>query len=130
MKYLIDTNIVIDHFRDKPQVVLFFQKAKQSGFAISVITVGEIVEGLVEQQKEEQRHQDLDTFLTAGSVIDVDRKIIEIFAMVRSNLRGTGKLIENFDILIAATAIKHNLILVTNDKDFERIGGLKLKFIR
>lgn len=130
MKYLIDTNIVIDHFRGKPEVVLFLQKAKQLGFAISVISVGEIMEGLVGQPKEEQRRQDLETFLTAVSVIDVDRKIVEMFARARSNLREGGKLIENFDILIAAAAMKHNLILVTNDKDFERIEGLKLKFIR
>ena len=130
MRYLIDTNIVIDHFRGEPQVISFLQKAQQSGLAISVISIGEILEGLVGQPKEGKRRKDLEDFLVATKVLDVDRKTVEIFAKTRTDLRDKGKLIENFDILIAATAIEHNLTLVTKDKDFERIEGLQLKFIR
>ena len=130
MKYLIDSNIIIDHFRDKPQVVLFLQKAKQPGFAISVISIGEMLEGLVGQPKEVKRRKDLENFMVAAAVLDVDRETVEIFAKIRAGLRRSGKLIDNFDMLISATAIKHNLILVTEDKDFEKIEDLKLKFIR
>lgn len=129
MKYLIDTNIVIDHFKDKPQVVSFLQKAEQSGLAVSVISLGEILEGLVGQPKEVKRRKDLEDFIVATTVVDVNREIAEIFAKIRANLRNKGELINNLDILIAATALEYNLTLVTEDNDFRRIEGLRLKFI-
>jgi len=91
--------------------------------------LGEILEGLVGQPKEVKRRKDLEDFIVAATVLEVDRAITEIFAKIRADLRGRGELIDNFDILIAATAIEHNLILVTGDKDFERIESLQLKFI-
>ncbi len=49
------------------------------------------------------------------------------FARIRGELRRTGKIIGDFDILIAATAIQHNLTLVTrNIKDYQRIPDLKM----
>lgn len=61
------------------------------------------------------------------SVLVVDTKIAEKFANVRARLRKAGQLIDNMDIFIAATAMFHNLVLVTNNmKHFERIKGLKI----
>jgi predicted nucleic acid-binding protein len=49
------------------------------------------------------------------------------FAHIRGALRRTGNIISDLDILIAATAIQHNLTLVTrNIKDFERIPDLNI----
>ncbi len=129
MKYLIDTSVVIDHFKGKPPVVSFLQKARQTGFAVSVISLGEILEGLVGQPMEVKRRKDLEDFIVVATVLDVNRETSEIFADIRSNLRKKGELINNFDILIAATALENNLTLATEDNDFERIAGLRLKFI-
>ena len=62
--------------------------------------------------------------------LGIIQELSEIFAKIRASLRNKGELIDNFDILIAATAIEYNLILVTSDKDFKRIEGLNLKLIR
>lgn len=129
MKYLIDTNIIIDYLKGIPQTVSFLQKTNLSGFAVSVISVGEILEGLVGQPREELRRRELEDFLAAQRIIDIDKEAAEIFAKIRADLRSKGKLIDNFDILIAATALKHSLTLMTKDKDFERIEDLQLKFI-
>ena len=49
------------------------------------------------------------------------------FAQIRGELRRTGRIISDLDILIAATAINHNLTVVTrNIKDYQRIPHLKL----
>ena len=51
----------------------------------------------------------------------------EVFGMLRSNLEKTGSRLDDFDLIIAACALAHNLILVTNnEKHFQRIEGLKL----
>jgi len=49
------------------------------------------------------------------------------FARIRGEIRRTGKIIGDFDILIAATVIQHKLLLITrNLKDYQRISNLKL----
>jgi len=47
---------------------------------------------------------------------------------IKSNLERKGNIIEDMDILIAATALSHNLILVTNNvKHFEKIKDLRME---
>ena len=92
--------------------------------AISAITFAEILEGLVGDRK---KYLNVRKGLSKLSMLAVDANIAEKFASVRAILRKKGELIENMDIFIAATAMSHDLILVTNNKrDFERIKGLKL----
>ena len=130
MKYLLDTNVIIDHFKGDTKAASFIQINEQAGLAVSVISVAEVLEGLAGQPKEKQRQEDFEEFLSATRVIDIDAKIAEMFAKMRSNLRKMGKLIDNFDLLIASTALEFKLTLVTDDRDFERINGLKLKSIQ
>ena len=54
-------------------------------------------------------------------------KIIEIAATIHADLRGKGTPLEDADILIAATAMSHNLILVSHDSDMLWVPGLKLE---
>ncbi|MBP5377247.1 MAG: PIN domain-containing protein [Bacteroidaceae bacterium] len=50
------------------------------------------------------------------------------YGEIRHSLEHTGLRIDQFDLLIGATAIHHNLILVTsNTKHFDRINELKLE---
>lgn len=66
-------------------------------------------------------------FLSEVSLLPLDRAIMRRFARIRGDLRRRGQIIGDPDILIAATAIEHDLILVTrNVRDFQRIPDLKL----
>ena len=57
-----------------------------------------------------------------------DRKAIDNFAMIKAELKKQGKLIDDFDILIAAVALSNDMILVTNnEKHFERIPNLTIE---
>lgn len=57
----------------------------------------------------------------------VSEAIAEIFADRRSTLRRRGMPIADLDLLIAATAIEHDLTLLThNRRHFERVPGLRL----
>ena len=59
--------------------------------------------------------------------MDVNKKIIQEFAILRGRLRSKGKLIDNFDLLIAATCLSYNLVLATNNKShFTRIPKLEI----
>lgn len=60
-------------------------------------------------------------------VIPVDRSVADRFAMVRAELRASGMLIPDMDLLIAATALTHDLTLVTgNMRHFDRVPGLRI----
>ena len=53
---------------------------------------------------------------------------MDIFGEIKSNLERKGNVIEDMDILIAATALSHNLILVTNNvKHFEKVKDLDIE---
>ncbi|WP_417914121.1 hypothetical protein [Candidatus Electronema sp. JM] len=48
--------------------------------------------------------------------------------MLKAQLEATGQPVDDFDLVIASTALAHNLILVTNNiRHFQKIEGLKLE---
>jgi tRNA(fMet)-specific endonuclease VapC len=72
-------------------------------------------------------HQAIDDFVSGVDVLDVDADIARAFGKIKAQLRRQGNLIEDFDLLLAATALTNNLTLVTsNTAHFGRIGGLTL----
>lgn len=69
----------------------------------------------------------MDDFLSGVTVLEIDIEICQKFGEIRNNLRKEGKLIGNFDILIAATAILNDLEIITDNKaDFLRVKEIKL----
>jgi predicted nucleic acid-binding protein len=100
----------------------------RDGLAISLITFGEIYEGIYfsghDPAAEERGFRQ---FLQGVAVLPLNRAIMRRFAHIRGNLRRTGQIIGDPDILIAATALHHNLTLATgNVNHFRRIPGLQL----
>jgi len=52
----------------------------------------------------------------------------EFYAKIKARLKSEGKILDDFDVLIAATAIVNNCMLVTNNtKHFKRINGLTIE---
>ena len=66
-------------------------------------------------------------FLRGVTVLSVTRGVAKRFAVIRGHLRQQGQLLPQPDLLIAATAMHHNLTLVTrNTRHFQRLPGLTL----
>ena len=124
VKYLIDSDVLIDFLNNRAEAIRLLIKFEESEMAISVITFAEILEGLVGDRK---KYLNVRKGLSELSMLPVEANIAEQFANVRALLRSKGQLIENMDIFIAATALVHNLILVTNNKkDFDKIHNLQI----
>jgi len=124
IKYLIDSDILIDFLNNRAEAIRLLIRFEQSEMAISAITFAEVLEGLVSNRK---KYTSVKKGLGKLSLLVVDGNIAEKFANVRAGLMKNGQLIENMDIFIASTALVHNLVLITNNKrDFQRINGLKL----
>ena len=127
MKYLIDSDYVADYLSARPQATELLATLTKEGTSISLITYGEIYEGIHFGRDPQQTREVFRRFLRFVPVLSLTKPIMQRFAQIRGELRRTGKIIGDFDILIAATAMQHNLTLLTrNIKDYERIPHLKL----
>jgi tRNA(fMet)-specific endonuclease VapC len=64
------------------------------------------------------------------SILNIDEETCKIFGKERGRLRAAGLMIGDCDLLIGATALRHNLTLLTNNRrHFERIEGLRLEAV-
>jgi predicted nucleic acid-binding protein len=61
------------------------------------------------------------------SVLNIDKKTIEAYCKIYRRLKQEGNLLPDADLIIAATAIAHDLTLETNDDHFHRLKALGLK---
>jgi tRNA(fMet)-specific endonuclease VapC len=126
-KYLVDSDVVADALKGKPQAVQLLSTLDQDGLAISLITYGEIYEGILYSKDPKASERVFRGFLRDVTIVPITRQIMRRFAELRGQLRAAGNIISDFDLLIAATAIHHNLTLVTrNTQHFQRVPGLSL----
>ncbi|MBE2262695.1 MAG: type II toxin-antitoxin system VapC family toxin [Burkholderiaceae bacterium] len=132
MSYLIDTNVLSELRRKNPDpkvVAWFAERAAQSLF-LSVLTLGEIRKGIErldtaigdevrKQNLSDWLEQDLPTFFL-GRLLGIDAGIADRWGHLQAKV---GRPLPAIDSLLAATALHHNLTLVTrNVKDFADMG--------
>jgi len=126
MTYLIDTDIIIYSLKNHDQVVENFRRFANAQKSISVITYGELAYGARKSQHVEKNLAKVYRIGELFPVLPVSRTIMDTFGSLKATLEKTGQSIDDMDLLIAATAITHNLILVTNNnRHFARISGLE-----
>ncbi|MGO8788895.1 MAG: type II toxin-antitoxin system VapC family toxin [Terriglobia bacterium] len=126
--FLVDTDWVIDHFNGVETVTRHLQALRAQGLALSIISVAELWEG-VHFSKDPARSEALLTeFLSGVIILGIDEEICRRFGQLRGSLRSAGKLVGDFDLLVAASALRHDLTLLTNNRrHFERIEGLRIE---
>lgn len=129
MKYLIDSDWVVDYLIGKQQAIDLLSSVFRDGVAISLITLGEIYEGIYFGRDPQRSEAVFRQFLRSIDVLPLNRSIMQQFARIRGDLRRKGQIIGDPDILIAATAMYHDLTLLTrNRKHYGRIPMLKVEF--
>jgi tRNA(fMet)-specific endonuclease VapC len=127
MTYLIDSDWVADALKGQQAATNLLARLAPSGLAISLITYGEIYEGIYYGAHPKAAERVFLNFLHGVAVLRPNRAVMRLFARIRGQLRAQGLLIGDDDLQIAATAMYHNLILVTrNTRHFQRINGLSL----
>ena len=97
------------------------------GIGISVISLAELYEGVLYSANPQRDEESLQRFLVGVYFVEIDIETCRIFATERGRLRAEGNLIEDFDLMIGATAIRHDLTLLTNNRrHFSRLDGLQI----
>jgi tRNA(fMet)-specific endonuclease VapC len=130
IRYLIDTDWVIDHLNQIDGVVNRLKELRPQGLALSIISLAELSEGVYYSRTPEQSQQALDAFLEEVSVLGIDEEICKSFGRERGRLRKAGQLVGDFDLLIAATGLHYGLTVLPNNRQhFERVEGLQIESI-
>ncbi len=127
MKYLLDTNICIHFFRGDNNLIEILQNVGVENCAISEITLAELYFG-AENSKNPQKNFQLIDLLSKQIIILPILEAIPEYAKQKVKLRRKGEMISDFDLLIATTAIAHDLVMVTeNVKEFKRVKNIKIE---
>lgn len=129
MDYLLDTNTVTALIKQDERVTSKIRAIDDQGLAIcvSVITDYEITRGLFASHAA-KKLQAYKLLRAQFRIIWLDQLAIsEKAANIYADLKERGLLIQDNDILIAATAFCAHLVLVTNDKHFSRISALAVE---
>ena len=109
---LFDTDVILEMLK---------RHQFKPGF-ITPIIILEILRGF----EKEKRLPMMQRLKTSFTVIDMDDEITEAYCEIYRKLKQDGPLLPDADILIAATAIAHNMILETNDIHFQSLKTLGL----
>lgn len=132
MTYLLDTCIV-SKLRKKtrdPKLEEWIKKHPASHYALSSLTIGEIQAGISQLNDRNEVKKHLGEWLLGdlipsfeGRILEFDRKVVIRWGMLLGECRRQGINLPIVDSQIAAVALQHELILVTeNIKDFLHTG--------
>ncbi len=125
--YLLDTNCISELVRIKPEprVVSWMQATEETLLYVSVLTLGEIRKGLAGLPQGKRRTH-LETWLEielgarfAGRILPIDVSVADRWGLLAASAKREGRTLSAIDGLLAATALHHNLTVVSrNVSDF------------
>ena len=126
--FLLDTNVISELVRPKPEpnVTRWIKSTDEELLYLSVLTIGEIRKGIV-AVGDTSRRVLLETWLGSDLIVRFANRILWIDLQVGDRWgrlsAQAGLIVPVIDGLLAATALHHNLTLVTrNTKDVARTG--------
>ena len=130
LRYLIDTDWAIHYLNGHPQIVQRLKNLRNQGLGISVVSLAELYEGIYYSADPEGSEKGLADLLGELAIVGIDKETCRAFGKERGRLRAAGRMIGDFDLLIGATALQHNLTLLTNNRGhFGVMEGLSLESV-
>ena len=134
--YLLDTNHCSRAILKDAQVLNHLRAIDNNIVATSVITQGELIDMAERSQRRKSNLMLVQDFLRGIDIYEIDRKIATKYGEIKASIfkqfapkekskRRKTKMVDlgfgENDLWIAAVALEHNLIVVSSDKDFQRI---------
>jgi tRNA(fMet)-specific endonuclease VapC len=113
-RYLLDTNICIYFIKGQFQLNQKIEAVGAANCFISEMTVAEMKYGVENSKTPDVLRPIVEAFIPKFVVVPV-YEALDIYAAEKARLRQNGLLIDDFDILIGATAVAHQFVMVTNN---------------
>jgi len=128
MRYVLDTNTLIYFFKGLGDVSKHMLAQSPSELAIPTVVLFELEVGIAKSTSPDKRKSQLQEITALVNVLPFGIAESRSAAQIRVELEKQGLPIGPYDVLIAATALANNTILIThNQKEFGRIEGLKIE---
>jgi len=125
--YLLDTNTIIYSLKGHAIVKENLRQHLHDPMCISVVTLMELYYGVYKSQKVESNLAKIRALENSLEIIPLGKESVEIFGILKAKLERSGIPLDDFDLILASSALTHNFVLVTNNtKHFKRIEGLKV----
>ncbi|WPP52364.1 type II toxin-antitoxin system VapC family toxin [Catalinimonas niigatensis] len=124
MDYLLDTNICIYFLKGKFGLVKKFESVGFQNLYISEITVAELKFGAAKSAYPEKNSAVVNALTAMFKKLPI-YSALDIYAQEKARLRQAGNIVDDLDLLIGATAIANDMVLVTNnEKHFDRLQNI------
>lgn len=131
MLYYLDTNVLVEYLRRGKKAELILSKFylhTYDNIKIPAVVVCELMYGVFKSGRLEENMRDTEEVLADFEIIPLDYPAYLTYGKIRAELERGGNIIGSNDLLIAATVLSRNGILVTNNiKEFSRIEDLMLE---
>jgi tRNA(fMet)-specific endonuclease VapC len=125
---LVDTDWIIHWLNGHPAIGRRLEEVRPQGVALSVVSLAELYEGIYHSHAPDRNERDLRNFLTGLTLLGVDQETCQVFGRERGRLRAARTMIADLDLLIGATALRHELTVLTNNRrHFGLIQGLRIE---
>ena len=124
--YLLDTNIASYVIKgDIPAVRRRLVTVPMANVGVSAVTEGELRYGVARRPGATRLAVIVDEFLIRVTIHPWDSETARRYGRLRAAIESEGRPIGNLDMMIAAHALTLGAVLVTHDRAFARITGLK-----
>jgi tRNA(fMet)-specific endonuclease VapC len=120
---ILDTNALSAVADDDSSAVRLFREA--ASIELPVIVVGEYRFGIAHSRRRNEYEEWLDELMASTRILPVDQETSGHYAEVRAELKKAGQPIPSNDLWIAALARQYRLPLMSQDKHFDWVQGLK-----
>lgn len=125
----LDTNICVRFLRGEKKVVGRLLSADENDdLRIPAMVEGELFYGVEKSECRDENREKVKSLLSLLTVIHTDDETMKKFGELKARAEAAGKRVDDADVLIAATALRHNALLVTgNARHFSRFDGLVIE---
>jgi predicted nucleic acid-binding protein len=121
---VLDTSVVLDLIEGDESVLKSLRQFSDQRIGITLFTEYEVRRGQDERNKDK-----IDRVIGTFGECEFDHNALNEAIKIYKDLEGRGRLINEIDILIAATSISNGEVLLTRDHDFEEIGSPRIRVI-
>jgi tRNA(fMet)-specific endonuclease VapC len=126
-KYLLDTNICIYFLKGQFHLHEKIESAGVENCFVSEITIAELKYGVEKSTQKDKNRTTLERFQEKFTILPIFTAL-DIYAKEKARLKEKGRMLDDFDLLIGATAIANDLTLATrNVTDFDRLKGIEIE---
>jgi predicted nucleic acid-binding protein len=128
-RYLLDTNHLSAYLDRQPTLEQRIDAALRAGdrFGLCLPVLCEYRAGIKLSRRHQQNLARLQTALTRIRLWPADEQTAVEFAKLYQEPRSQGRMLSQFDLLIAAVTRQHKLILLTADQDFQPVSRVKVE---